>query len=582
MSPTSGPGWYLSHDERLGMGFLIGIPLGLWVLGALLPPAPDTVGVVARLILVAVSIVLGLRLLRGATALAFGLASLVTLLLFHLPLGLYTQRLAQQAGDLTVFLIVLFGAVLFLLGRQDLLDRQARRVQPAGTDDASEEERRLDQEVAVLCVLPQFLGWVRARTDSRLWRGLSLSLLALINFVSSVTAALLFKSLWAPTRTDFTNDVAGRVQAAGILCLCTTGVLVASVAPVVSTWWLFFSEMAGTAWMPTRPLGVWLYGLLSFAHGYWLLTRDGEPAPTHGRAEHRLDRLYRRLLVGALASVALVFYVVPWVFPAQAPTQVAAQGQTAAPHRTTAPTSTAALSTGAPAATPPSAHGPAGECAEKQDRPPRDRIRLAVCTLLLGLAAALLMAQGWLYRFHLPAASERWGAGGFWDLLLAGMHSVFTTVVLLVVILAFKDLVLGAIGPAPGDTTAPVGGPYQVPFALLASAVTLAAGAALGSAWGACALGVMVLQTGGVAPHPALTQTLILIAAFCNQRSPRADNVLNLLGGKYATGPNVTALWSVTSFTLPLPGRRVPVQAEWVQAALVLLGVLVAWEQAVG
>lgn len=281
---------------------------------------------------------------------------------------------------------------------------------------------------------------------------------------------------------------------------------------------LTHDERLGIGFLIGIPLGLWVLGAVL------------PPAPDTVGVVARLILVAGsivqglRLLVGALASVALVFVAVPWVFPTQAPTQVAAQGQTAAPDRTTAPTSNAALSTGAPAATPPSAHGSARECAEK----------------------------------------------------------LFTTVVLLVVILAFKDLVLGAIDPAAGAATTPVGGPYQVPFALLAIAVTLAAGVALGTAWGAFALGVMVLQTVDVAPHPALTQTLILIATFCNQRSPRADNVLNLLGGKYATGPNVTALWSVTSFALPLPGRRVPVQAEWVQAALVLLGVLVAWGQAVG
>jgi hypothetical protein len=55
--------------------------------------------------LVAATIALGLRLLRGATALAFGLASLVALVLFRLPLGLYTEKLHGQAGDMRIFMI---------------------------------------------------------------------------------------------------------------------------------------------------------------------------------------------------------------------------------------------------------------------------------------------------------------------------------------------------------------------------------------------------------------------------------------------------------------------------------------------
>jgi hypothetical protein len=231
-----------------------------------------------RLVLVAVVMILGLRLLRGATALAFGLASIATLLLFQLPLGRYTEKLYGQASDLTIFMIVLFGALLFLLSRPDLLERQARRLRMTGTGSLGEEESRLDREVAVLCLLQQFSGAVQGRIGSRPLRGLALLPLALINFVSSATSALLFKSLWAPTRSDLTSDAAGRTQAAGILCLCTTGVLAVNFAPLLSTWWLFFTGVAGRAWTEGPPLGVWIYALLSYAHGYWLLTRHGEPS----------------------------------------------------------------------------------------------------------------------------------------------------------------------------------------------------------------------------------------------------------------------------------------------------------------
>jgi hypothetical protein len=53
-------------------------------------------------------------------------------------------------------------------------------------------------------------------------------------------------------------------------------------------------------------------------------------------------------------------------------------------------------------------------------------------------------------------------------------------------------------------------------------AVTLVAGMAPGSSWGAFALGFLVLQIGAVPPQPALVQVLILIATFCSWRKDGA------------------------------------------------------------
>jgi hypothetical protein len=197
-------------------------------------------------------------------------------------------------------------------------------------------------------------------------------------------------------------------------------------------------------------------------------------------------------------------------------------------------------------------------------------------------SVALLMAQGWLYSFHLPAANERWGPGGFWGPLLEGMRGVFVTVVLLVVIVAFKDVVLEALPKI--DPCAPEpDGMDQTLWALGALAVTLVVGMALGSSWGAFALGFLVLQVGTVPAHPALLQVLILVATFCDERAPRSDNALNLLGAEHATSAAARAVWLATSFTLPIGGRRLAVSAEWVQWGLVGLGVAVAFgQEAVG
>jgi hypothetical protein len=347
-------------------------------------------------------------------------------------------------------------------------------------------------------------------------------------------------------------------------------VLAVNFPPLLSTWWLFFTGVAGTAWTRGWPLGVWVYALLSYAHGYWLLTRQGEPQlPPVEPEERRLRGVYHLLLASALIAVSVAF--------------IGMSTFQRATDRATAPASAQAKTTTAsPADT--------ERCDPEQRRAKKaeekkataeqaKQARLWVCTLLLGLAAALLMAQGWLYSFHLPAANERWGPGGFWGLLLQGMRGVFVTVVLLVVILAFKDVVLEALPKI--DPCAPEpGGLEQTLWALGALAVTLVAGMALGSSWGAFALGFLVLQVGAVPPRPALVQVLILIATFCNQRSPRSDNALNLLGAEHASSAAVCSVWSATSFTLPIGGRRLAVRAEWVQWGLVGLGVAASAVQA--
>jgi hypothetical protein len=521
-------------------------PLGLLLAGALLPVGATGMGM--HLALVAGTMLLALQVFR-APALGFALASLVTLVLFHRPLGLYVEALYRQASDLTMFMIVLFGGTLALVSRQDLLEQQAQRRREAGGGPPSEADHRLAREVQVLCVLNQFKDGVHRVSASRLVRGLLLLPLALVNFVSSAATALLFRSFWAPTRTDFTSDDEGRTLAAGILALCVSGCLVAYVGPFMSTWWLFFSQMAGEAWTPHWPLGVYLYGLLSYSHGFWLLSRHREETATAGGDDPALRRLYLALFGIALVVITVVFLL---LVPER-------------PDQGAAPPACEVTATVPP---PPSA----------SDQ--RWQARLAVSTVLLGILFAALAAQYLMYAFHLSPADERWSPAGFWRVLLQGMSGVFATVVLLAVILAFKDLLEGVVS-GPGQA-APGPLPWeQAGLVLLAVGVTVAAGRYLGSSWGAFALGLLVLRLARVtdaAVAQTVVEVLILLATLANQRSPNADNPQVLLGGSQSNPANLRAVWSVPSLTLPFPWRRA-VSAQQVQYALVALGTLVAVTQ---
>ena len=72
-------------------------------------------------------------------------------------------------------------------------------------------------------------------------------------------------------------------------------------------------------------------------------------------------------------------------------------------------------------------------------------MRIMVSTFFLGLLLATLLAQFLMYVFFVPSANEFWRPSAFWDLLLLGMSRVFATVVVLVMILAFKDIVTDII-----------------------------------------------------------------------------------------------------------------------------------------
>ena len=109
-------------------------------------------------------------------------------------------------------------------------------------------------------------------------QGLLLFFLALTNFVSSTTAVLLFKSLWASGKADFLTQQDDRALAAGILSLCMSGVLLVyfytGTGWMMSSWWLFFTDhvsKSNVESIPRWPVGVYLYGLLSFMHGFWLI-----------------------------------------------------------------------------------------------------------------------------------------------------------------------------------------------------------------------------------------------------------------------------------------------------------------------
>jgi hypothetical protein len=169
--------------------------------------------------------------------------------------------------------------------------------------------------------------------------------------------------------------------------------------------------------------------------------------------------------------------------------------------------------------------------------------------------------------------------------MVQGMGRVFSTVVTLVVILAFKEMVttflkthatsLASFLPWMDTDWGPVA------WAALVLVLTVQIGRMIGSSWGTFALGLIMLDmlgitdgSRGVPPHIGRTvvEALIVLATWVNQSSPSADNALAMLGPARCTRETINAVWAVP--TLP---RYVALQAKHVQCALIGVSIALAW-----
>ncbi|MDM8541892.1 hypothetical protein QUF90_12460 [Desulfococcaceae bacterium HSG9] len=472
--------------------------------------------------------------------LVFFLASLLALILFDKTLFDYAKWLYGQASDTTVFMIILFGGTLALISRTDLIDRLK-----------SEKERNLSRkklqslqdEVDTFCLLRRFDKAVQRRFEADTKKNhiakFFLTLIPVIaNFVSSAAAVLFFKSLWTPGLSDFVTDEQNRKRAAGILCLCVSGCLLVFLpcVGVKSVWWIFFdSTVASENLMPQIPVAVLLYAFLSYLHGYILIfgspkkeTQQGdEPSDSHNPMLYLMILAVCFVVIGG--SMAYI-----------------ARSTGAPPEKAASVQDTSAVSV------PASAQTQSSETA-KSDKKMLASIKvkttkLMVCAVFLCLILAFLIAQILMYSYHVKSDDETWKAGSYGNLLLQGMSGVFNTVVVLVVILAFKDIIVDAL-PDSSEFAAADSLPWKIIFTSLAILMT-GVGCWIGSSFGVFALGFTVFSIAGVTDpvyYRTVVEILILSATFWNQRSPNADNVQMMLGNDNSTKGNVNRVWSVQS-----------------------------------
>jgi len=406
-------------------------------------------------------------------------------------------------------MIVLFGGTLAIVSRQDLFNALS---QTSEATRRSPEQTRISREIAVLCLLRRFDTWIQHTVTSPWWRAVLLFPLVLANFVSSGTAVLFFKSLWASANADFRTNGADRALAAGILCFCTCGPLLVYISGVVSSpWWVFFHETVSQSQvlqMPRIPLAVYLYGLLSFAHGMHLIlgrSRTSIAASVDQRLTsditvQRLQNLYLLLLLVCLGTVALVFLV---VIPGQL---------------------------------------------NQMDE------SLVVSTVFIGILLSVLLAQFLMYSFFMRPAEDTWQPSAFWNLLVRGMGGIFGTVVTLSVLISFTKILTPIMEEnlkqpvIPQQLLATPG--VEVLVIGLIFVLTFSVGKLIGTAWGTFAIGYIFFSISGVeiAQGETVVEALILLATWINQSTLSADNVQEMLGSTQCTPATLHAVWSVPTF----------------------------------
>ena len=461
--------------------------------------------------------------LKSSTVLVFFLASLLALILFDKSLFDYANWLHRQASSPTIFMIVLFGGALMLISRNDLIEELKK----------DKDSDKLKKEVNTFCLLQRFAKWVKHKfqADNKI-NSIAKFFLTLIpvlaNFVSSAVAVLFFKSLWVPDVSDFVSNEQNRRRAAGILCLCVSGCLFVFTPWLKSTWWIFFdSTVASENLMPLIPVAVLLYAFLSYCHGYILIfsgsqeTQEETP-PDDGQSDINNPLLYLMVLAVCIIAISVSMAVI-------------ARHGSAPSDKTASP---AGLSQSAGTVSEPSSAQTQASGTVKSDKQmsDSDKIKLTVCAVFLGLILAFLIAQILMCRCHVEPNDETWTAASYGNLLLKGMSNVFNTVLVLIVILAFKDIIVDALPDSAEFTSADSWG-WKAGFTLAALLLT-GVGYWIGSSFGVFALGFTVFSIAGVTDprfYRTVIEALIISATFWNQRSPQADNVQMMLGNDNST-----------------------------------------------
>ncbi len=482
---------------------------------------PQIKAVIALMLIVAISF------LRISTEFSFLICGILGSFIMGIPLSKYTEFLYKEASSTSIFMIVVSGAVIAALSRNDILDA----LKNTNPDIEPEKHADLAHQASVFCLFARLQGFIeKVKKKSRLMGAILLLMQNVLLFVSSVVAVQTFSAMLksgrkkSPEETSYMN--------AGVICMCVSGCLLVFFF-MKSPWWLFFLGLAKD--VPVKfPIAIMIYAFFSFVHGYYLLSRGDKlsaPEPEKSLRQHPLAQRHFLIYTG-LIVIFLVFAL---------PGAIAYIGSADA----------AAVGGGVYS---PSDYVNLG-------------LSLAFIIIIAGIVAAVIITRRLMVKNRLvPGKSNT--INEMKDIILGdrGIKSVISLIILVVTILSFRDMIKFCMGSAVGGTPQ-ISGPENINIfgtdgivaitgCLAVLAVVALIGWILGSNFGAFSIGWIVF---GIisAKVPVLNneevkrwvlESIILVSTLCNQISPQSGNA-GPLADKGEQSRDIQArAWKVKSY----------------------------------
>ncbi len=463
---------------------------GLWFWYAGVPSVVCVMMVVASLLplLFGGNVHMGLLLanVTGTLWLAFDLAELTGLLL------------AVLTEHLQIVRIGLFGMCMSLLVRQDLL---------AALRTTRTAREPLEFLVNVFCPLHRFGNFLKRYT----WA--ALVPIIPMGFVDPADAVGAGRYIWAAD--ELQDEPSQRLARAAVLCASVTGAMLPC-----SVWWFFFTgtaNMFAGAAPSFIPLGIIAYGIGSYCHGSWLISRawSVNRQSVEVSDQCRIATPYFRgyfasvLVIGSLLlSVWFAIQAVrgPDVQSLDAPTTLDKSSSTHESDVLLLPNGTMQIE----------AKVQSGE--------------MGYVGMLVVLLIALLVGR-MIYEARLPSdggvvkeLKQRGLYGHSWTLLGHGVSGVSEACLIAVLVMIFNSIVYGAIKASPSSQLL-----YFVPWIGLVLLIYVAGKPFVVFGIGLALFGMV---NGGNVPTSFEIQALAIAAAFASQFAPASLSTDYMFNGE--------------------------------------------------
>jgi hypothetical protein len=447
------------------------------------------------------------------TEISFLLCGLAGCILMGVPFYEYGRLLWNNFASQSIFVIIVCGALVALLGRSDLTNK----LEKTSALSDPEEYRMLKREADVFCIFDRLQNFIEEREQ----RGVVLPaiLLLLQNmllFISSIIAASTFSAM-RKKRQQRSRKNENYVNA-GILCMCVSGCLIVFFV-LKSPWWLFFSGFEKDLGIRLDlPVATLIYALLSFAHGYYLIRKgefgnkatleaeEAEISPAPDEQGNPFDQRNFIIYIGLIAAFLILLlpmadYYVKGSF---------------------------------------------------YDPPETNDIVVAILLIVIFIILSATYILSRIMRKTLVSPQRKNTTKELRDLMQGtsnenvGIKSTVGVITLIVAILSLRDLLKSYIiqQSAPAHRAASAvhlnllssQGALALLLCFVVLAIVILIGFVLGSNFGAFSIGFIVFNLlavhfsvlSDVALHRWLFEAIIIFSTYCNQRSPYSTNAANL------------------------------------------------------